>query len=46
MRANVDENIKKARHSAYSLFGSGFHGYNGLDIDTWKIENLWIIEPI
>jgi hypothetical protein len=34
MRANVDENIKKARRSAYSLFGSGFHGYNGLDIDT------------
>jgi hypothetical protein len=33
MRANVDENIKKARRSAYSLFGSGFHGYNGLDID-------------
>ena len=34
MRANVDENIKKARRSAYSLFGTGFHGYNGLDIDT------------
>ena len=34
MCANVDENIKKARRSAYSLFGSGFHGYNGLDIDT------------
>ena len=34
MRANVDENIKKARRNAYSLFGSGFHGYNGLDIDT------------
>jgi hypothetical protein len=33
MRANVDENITKARRSAYSLFGSGFHGYNGLDID-------------
>ena len=31
---NVDENIKKARRSAYGLFGSGFHGYNGLDVDT------------
>ena len=31
---NVDENIKKARRSAYSLFSSGFHGYNGLDVDT------------
>ena len=41
MRANVDENIKKARRSAYSLFGSGFHGYNGLDID--KILHLFKI---
>jgi hypothetical protein len=31
---NVDENIKKARRSAYGLFSSGFHGYNGLDADT------------
>jgi hypothetical protein len=31
---NVDENIKKARRSAYGLFSSGFHGYNGLDVDT------------
>jgi hypothetical protein len=38
MCANVDENIKKARRSAYSLFGSGFHGYNGLDIDTMPLE--------
>ena len=34
MIVNVEENIKKARRSAYSLFGSGFHGYNGLDVDT------------
>jgi hypothetical protein len=34
MRVNVDENIKKARRSAYSLFGSCFHRYNELDIDT------------
>ena len=31
---NVDENIKKARRSAYGLFSSGFHGYNSLDVDT------------
>ncbi|CAC5366666.1 unnamed protein product [Mytilus coruscus] len=31
MIANVDENIKKARRSAYSLLGGGFHGHNGLD---------------
>ena len=30
----MDENIKKARRSAYGLFSSGFHGYNGLDVDT------------
>jgi hypothetical protein len=31
IQTNVDENITKARRSAYSLFGSEFHGYNGLD---------------
>ena len=31
---NVEDNIKKARRSAYGLFSSGFHGYNGLDVDT------------
>ena len=31
---NVEENIYKARRCAYGLFGSGFHGYNGLDVDT------------
>ena len=31
---NVEENIYKARRSAYGLFDSGFHGYNGLDVDT------------
>ena len=36
MTANVEENIKKARRSAYicSLFGGGFHGHNGLDVET------------
>ena len=34
MTANVEENIKKARRSAYSLLGAGFHGHNGLDIET------------
>ncbi|CAG2245612.1 unnamed protein product [Mytilus edulis] len=31
---NVEENIKKARRSAYGLFGGGFHGHNGLDPET------------
>ncbi|CAC5360197.1 unnamed protein product [Mytilus coruscus] len=34
MTANVEENIKKARRSAYSLLGGGFHGHNGLDVET------------
>ena len=31
---NVQENITKARRSAYALFGCGFHGENGLDPET------------
>jgi hypothetical protein len=31
IQTNVDENITKPRRSAYSLFGCGFHGHNGLD---------------
>jgi hypothetical protein len=34
MTANVEENIKKARRSAYSLLGGGFHGHNGFDVET------------
>ena len=34
MTANVEENLKKARRSAYSLLGGGFHGHNGLDVET------------
>jgi hypothetical protein len=34
MIKNVEENIKKARRSAYGLFGGGYHGNNGLDPDT------------
>ena len=30
IKENVDENMKKARRSAYALFGCGFHGENGL----------------
>ena len=30
----VDENIKKARRTAYSLMSAGFHGNNGLDPST------------
>ena len=34
IQTNVDENLTKARRSAYSLFGSGFHGHNGLDPES------------
>jgi hypothetical protein len=34
MSINVEENINKARRSAYGLFGGGYHGNNGLDPDT------------
>ena len=34
IRENVDENIQKARRSAYGLFGGGFHGNSGLDPET------------
>jgi hypothetical protein len=30
IQTNVDGNITKTRRSAYSLFGCGFHGHNGL----------------
>ena len=34
IQINVNENITKSRRSAYSLFGSGFHGNNGLDPES------------
>ena len=34
MTANVEENIKKIKRSAYSLLVGGFHGHNGLDVET------------
>ena len=34
IQANVDENITKSRRIAYSLFGSDFHGTNGLDPES------------
>jgi hypothetical protein len=34
MTINVEQNIKKARRSAYGLFVGGYHGHNGLDPDT------------
>jgi hypothetical protein len=34
IQTNVDENITKARRSAYSLFGCGFHEHNGLDAES------------
>ena len=34
MTVNVEENIKKARRSEHGLFGGGYHGNNGLDLDT------------
>ena len=30
----VEENIKKARKTMYSLMGPGLHGHNGLDPET------------
>jgi hypothetical protein len=33
-KLSVNENIKKARRTTYSLMGSGFHGRNGLDRET------------
>lgn len=33
-RSTVEENIKRARRTTYSLMGSGFHGKNGLDPET------------
>lgn len=46
MTVNVDENIKKSRRSAYGLFSSGFHGYNGLDIDTMLHLYKIYIQPV
>ncbi|CAC5386525.1 unnamed protein product [Mytilus coruscus] len=34
IESNVEENVKKARKSAYALLGSGFHGENGLDPES------------
>ena len=34
MTINVEENIKRARRSAYGLLGGGYNGNNGLDPDT------------
>jgi hypothetical protein len=34
IQTNVDENITKARRSAYSIFGCEFHGHNGLDPES------------
>jgi hypothetical protein len=35
--------LKKARRSAYSLLGGGFHGHNGLDVDNSTfIQNIHI----
>lgn len=46
MTVNVEENIKKARRSAYGLFGNGFHGYNGLDVDTMIHLYKIYIQPV
>ena len=43
---NVDENIKKARRSAYGLFSSGFHGYKDLDVDTMLHLNKIYTIPV
>ncbi|CAC5400212.1 unnamed protein product [Mytilus coruscus] len=46
MIANVEENIKKARRSAYSLLGGGFHGHNGLDVETMVHLYKIYISPV
>lgn len=33
-KANTEENLRKARRKAYSLFGSGFKGHGGLNVKT------------
>ena len=40
----VRENIQKARHTIYSLMGSGLHGHNGLDQETlMQLLNMYIL---
>ncbi|CAC5421539.1 unnamed protein product [Mytilus coruscus] len=34
IQSNTNENITKARRSAYSLLGTGFHVHNGLDPES------------
>jgi hypothetical protein len=43
---NVEENIKKARRSAYDLFSSGFHDYSGIDVDTMHHLSKIYILPV
>ena len=43
----VNENIKKARRTAYSLMSAGFHGNNGLDASTCiHILKIYIIPTL
>ena len=43
---NVEENIKKARRSAYDLFSSGFHDYSGIDVYTMHHLSKIYILPV
>lgn len=38
--------VKKARRSAYSLLGGGFHGHNGLDVETMVHLYKIYISPV
>ncbi|CAC5382256.1 unnamed protein product [Mytilus coruscus] len=43
-KATIDENLKKARRTLYSLMGVGLYGENGLDSQTsMSIMNTYII---
>jgi hypothetical protein len=40
------KSFKKARRSAYSLLGEGFHGHNGLDVETIVHSYKIYISPV
>ena len=42
----TEDNIKKARRTAYSLFGAGFHGRNCVDLETLILFIRTYVLPI
>ncbi|XP_053372915.1 uncharacterized protein LOC128546427 [Mercenaria mercenaria] len=45
-KENVDENLKKARRKAYSLFGSGYQGHEGLNISSVILLYKTYVVPV